>query len=109
MAIAIGFLVGYSVRALGRGVEVIFGYVGAVFALLGCLEGNLLSSVGFISIQESMSYFEVLSRLHLEIIIDIYKETFSPIDLLFYGIAIYEGYRFSFQRITEEQVVQMQS
>ena len=110
MAIAVGFLVGISVRKLGGGVEAIFGYVGAVFALLGCLGGNLLSFVGFIGIQESiMPYFEVLSRLDLEIIIDIYKESFSPMDLLFYGIAIYEGYRFSFKQITEEQVVQMQS
>ena len=27
------------------------------------------------------------------------KADFSPIDLLFYGIAIYEGYKFSFRQV----------
>ena len=30
-------------------------------------------------------------------------ETFDFMDLLFYGIAIYEGYRFSFRNMTEEE------
>jgi len=27
--------------------------------------------------------------------------TFHPTDLLFYGIAVYEGYRFSFRRLSD--------
>jgi hypothetical protein len=27
-------------------------------------------------------------------------EAFSPMDLLFYGIAVYEGYKFFFRQIT---------
>jgi tetratricopeptide (TPR) repeat protein len=34
-------------------------------------------------------------------------ETFSPIDLLFYGFAIYEGYRFSFKRVTYAELVKL--
>ncbi len=30
--------------------------------------------------------------------------TFQPMDLLFYAIAVYEGYRFSFVQISEEQI-----
>jgi hypothetical protein len=29
---------------------------------------------------------------------------FSPIDLLFYGIAIYEGYKLSFRQVTEDEL-----
>lgn len=29
--------------------------------------------------------------------------TFQVMDLLFYAIAVYEGYRFSFRRIPEEE------
>jgi hypothetical protein len=35
---------------------------------------------------------------------DLMKATFSPIDLLFYGIAVYEGYRFSFRQVTPEEL-----
>jgi hypothetical protein len=30
--------------------------------------------------------------------------TFSVMDLLFYGIAIYEGYRFAFRKIRPEEL-----
>jgi hypothetical protein len=33
------------------------------------------------------------------------KDSFSPMELLFYGIAIYEGYNFSFRKITEEEII----
>jgi hypothetical protein len=33
--------------------------------------------------------------------------TFSPMDLLFYGIAIYEGYKFSFRQLTDEDMARV--
>ena len=30
--------------------------------------------------------------------------TFSPMDLLFYGIAVYEGYKFSFRQVGPEDL-----
>jgi hypothetical protein len=30
--------------------------------------------------------------------------TFSPMDLLFYGIAVYEGFKLSFRKITHEEI-----
>src|ERR1700761_173761 len=43
MAIAVGYLVGRAIRAVGHGVEPKFGYLGAACALLGCVAGNVLS------------------------------------------------------------------
>ena len=37
-------------------------------------------------------------------VIEIMKETFSPIDLLFYGLAIYEGYKLSFRGLADEEI-----
>ena len=45
MAIAVGLLVGFSVRYFGAGVDKHFGYIGAILALVGCALGNLLSQV----------------------------------------------------------------
>lgn len=104
MAVGVGFLVGYAVRVLGKGLSKIYGYVGAALALLGCLGGNLLSVCGMISKQQAIPFFDLISRLNPFIVMDLMKATFNPIDLLFYGIAVYEGYRFSFRQITQEEL-----
>ena len=105
MAIAVGFVVGFAVRFAGKGIDKIYGIIGAAGALLGCVLGNFLSQVGFIAQDPEieMSYFQVLQLLLTDIplTIEIMKETFSTIDLLFYGIALYAGYRFSFRTITK--------
>lgn len=104
MAIAVGLLVGFAVRYYGAGVDLYFGYIGAFFALLGCALGNLFSQVAFIADAESLSYFDTLTLLNFDIIASIYAESFSPTDLLFYGIAAYEGYKFAFRNITDELI-----
>jgi hypothetical protein len=106
MAVAVGIMVGFSVRYFGKGLDKIYGYLGAVFSLLGCLLGNFLSMVGFFANHEGMQFFEVLTRIDYSLVPSIMAETFSPIDLLFYGIAVYEGYKFSFRRITEDEIIQ---
>ena len=104
MAVGVGFLVGFSVRLLGKGVEQRFGYVGAAFALLGCLLGNLFSQVGFVATEYDAGFLDVLFGLTSAMVVEVYTATFSPIDLLFYGIAIYEGFKFSFQQMSEKQL-----
>jgi hypothetical protein len=104
MAVGVGFLVGYAIRFFGRGVDQIFGIAGAIIALLGCLTGNLLTDVIIIAQQEGMQVMTVLSRLNPGIIVNLLTETFQPMDLLFYGIAVYEAYKFSFLPAEEAPV-----
>jgi len=106
MAIAVGFMVGYAVRYLGKGLDQIYGIIGAVFALLGCLMGNFFSIVGFAANELGLGYLEALNSIDLGVIPEIMGDTFSPIDILFYGIAIYEGYKFAFRPITEEEILE---
>lgn len=96
IAIAVGFLTGFMVRKLGHGFEKHFGYIGAIWSLLGCFVGNILAALIMISIQDSIPFISILNMLKVDIIISIVQNTFDPMDLLFYGIAVYEGYRFSF-------------
>jgi len=98
MAVGIGFLVGYAVKLLGKGVDPVFGYAGAAIALAGCLVGNLLTVVITVSRQENLEILTLLSRLTPGIAADILKETFQPMDVLFYGLAVYEGYKISFTK-----------
>lgn len=104
MAVGVGFLVGYAVRVFGKGVDKPFGVVGAVLSILGCVAGNLLTTCILVSRHQHIPLFQLLSRLNPEIIIEIVKATFNPMDLLFYAIAVYEGYKFSFKRLSKGEL-----
>ncbi len=95
MAIGVGFLVGIAVRQFGKGTDTVFGILGGALALAGCLAGNLLTICLVVSREKAMPLLDVISRLDGGLIVSLMTATFSPIDLLFYGIAIYEAYRFS--------------
>lgn len=104
MAVGVGFLVGYAVRTFGRGVDKAFGYTGALLALVGCLLGNLLSICIVLGNQSDTSALAILTSLDFNALTDFMTATFQPMDLLFYGIALYEGYRFSFRKLTDTEV-----
>jgi len=101
IAIGIGFLVGSAVRAVGKGVDPIFGYIGAALALLGCMVGNLGAMIGVAAENQGIPFLDLASQLTFNDLTRILVASFSPMDLLFYGIAIYEGYRLSFRQLTE--------
>lgn len=106
MALAVGLLVGFAVRYFGAGIDLVYGVVGAACAVLGCALGNLFSQIAFIAESENMGYLEVIPYLNLSVIGTIFAESFSPLDVVFYGIAGYEGYKFAFRPVTDELLVQ---
>lgn len=105
MAVGVGFLVGYCVRSLGKGIDKVFGIVGAALALLGCLLGNFFTLIGAYAKQESTGVFDVLVSIDYSLVPQVMIDAFSPMDLLFYGIAVYEGYRFSFRKLTGQEII----
>lgn len=104
MAIAIGAAVGVSMGYFGKGIDQIFGISGGVIALLSCVLGNFLSVIGAIANFEGLGYLETLSLFDYAQTIPIMTETFSPIDILFYGLATFEGYKYSFRKLTHKEV-----
>jgi hypothetical protein len=95
-ALGVGVLTGFLVRKLGHGLERRFGCIGAAFSLLGCLIGNILAVLIMVSYQESISFSTLLQLLDFNTLTGIIRDTFSAKGLLFYVIAITEGYKFSF-------------
>lgn len=95
MAIAVGFTVGYAVRELGKGREQKFGILGAVCGLIGCVLGNVLSAVGIYAQARDVGFFDVLGGLNMDLLSRLMSAFFSPMDLLFCAISVYEGYKFS--------------
>jgi len=104
MAIGVGFLVGLCVRYAGQGLHMGFGLVGGVLALVGCLLGNLLSGLIFVAQEFEVPFLEVLRVLNIGAIAEVMTIMFSPIDLLFYGLAIYAGYQNAFRRLTDQDL-----
>ena len=104
MALAIGAGVGFTIRKFGNGIDQIFGYWGAGISFFSVLLGNFLSIIGFITNSEGLGYFETLLAFDYSYLPQVMKETFSLIDLLFYVIAMFEGYKFSFRKITEKRI-----
>jgi hypothetical protein len=94
MAVGIGFLVGFAVR-FGRGDSATYNLIGAGLALIGCMMGNAFMVLAYLASAAEISVFEAFSKVGVGGTIDLIKVAFSPIDLLFYGIATYEGWRFS--------------
>lgn len=83
MAIGVGFLVGYAVKMTGNGSTYSFGVAGAVLALAGCIAGNMLAIA------------VIVGQMHMDTILFLMKKTFSPMDLVFYGLAVYAGFKYS--------------
>lgn len=97
MAIGMGFLVGYAVRFMGKGVSPVFGVVGALLALLGCVLGDYLSIIGFIAEDYESAYFDVLTGIPVVEMAKLLIENVLSMTALFYGFALFEGYKLSFR------------
>ncbi|MFD2562152.1 hypothetical protein [Aquimarina rubra] len=104
VALAIGAGVGLSIRYAGKGVDQIFGITGAIVAVLSCFLGNFFSIIGTIANLENLEYIETLLLFDYSLLIPMMQETFSAMDVLFYGIAGYEGYKFAFRSFTEKEL-----
>ena len=64
-------------RYFGKGIDQIYGIIGAVFALLGCLAGNFLTVVYFVSVESQASFWSLLLDVDLAVIINVIIETFE--------------------------------
>ena len=102
LAVGIGFLVGNAVRAGGKGIDQAYGIVGAVLSLFGCALGNLLAVAWFVSQEYGVPISEVLSGMDPAMAIEMMSANFQLMDLLFYGLAVYFGYRYAFRELTPE-------
>jgi len=94
VALAIGALVGLAIRTLGHGTHVIYGVIGAVLTLAGCLGGEILSHLYLTSSPQQSMYDLARSSDYVQIVQGIFTKM-DPIGYLIYGIGIFEGYKLS--------------
>lgn len=94
VAILIGFLVGRVIQKLGKGRGVKYSVLGASCALLGSVVGNVAGFVAIYATAKGYTTSEVLSILNVDRVTQIATDV-DLMTLLIYGIATYEGWRFS--------------
>lgn len=106
MAIAVGAVVGVLVRVAGKGLDKQYGVIGAVLALIGCGLGNLLAVTGIMAQEFGLPFQEMLLSLDFGLAVEMMKATFSGMDVLFYGLAVYTGYRLSFRKLGQDDLAE---
>lgn len=95
MAIALGCAVGIAVKRFGKATAKPFGIIASVEALLGCVLGNLLVICLVLSKQLGVPFVDIMLRLTPGLVAELMEKSFDAMDLLFYGIAVYEAYKLS--------------
>ncbi|HEV3086788.1 MAG TPA: hypothetical protein VGX96_06135 [Candidatus Elarobacter sp.] len=95
MAVGVGILAGAGMRILGGGRAAADGIVAGIVSLLGCVLGNLLAvDVQFAQHEHyPIAGVIVASLTKPALAADLIRATFNVMDLLFYAIAVYAGYR----------------
>jgi hypothetical protein len=97
MAIGVGFLAGYGMRTLGGGRDRADGVIAGIVAFLGCVLGNLLTVV--IDFAPHDGAHRGIVELTMLILLTpklawfMLTESFSIMDVVFYALAVYAGYR----------------
>ena len=102
IAVGVGFAVGVAVRVVGNGDNPIFGIVAGTLSLLAVVLGNVICIAGVLAnlsgsddMPEKISVFSAFFRLLMNpgLTMELLKLTFSPMDIIFYGIALYVGFK----------------
>jgi hypothetical protein len=97
VALGVGALVGLAVRFVGNGRGMIFGIIGAVLTLIGCLGGEVLTVVQLSSTPQR-DFYNTLMTLDLTQLVTNIFDRMDPIMYLIYAIGIFEGYKLSIRK-----------
>ena len=95
MAIGVGLLVGSSIKVLGKGKSINFGILGALLSMFSCFLGNLIYVYAYYAKIFIMSFFDVVKVLGFSGGIDLVIDISGIVDILFYILALYIGFKSS--------------
>jgi antitoxin component YwqK of YwqJK toxin-antitoxin module len=108
MALGVGLLIGFSVRYFGAGIKRIFGVLAALLTLVGSLLGYYLSQAGFPQEVKLAAMIGVLHYLNPDLMLNTMRDSFVPLDLLFYGLAVVLAYLLAIRRINSKKRINLE-
>lgn len=94
IAILIGLFAGFGVRLLGKGKTIPYKLIGAVLAFVGVVAGNIIT-VYIVLYNDPQFGPDFVSRLAINHYIELLTSSIEPVDLLFYGLALFSGFAFA--------------
>ena len=103
MAAGIGVAIGFTMQFLGRGIDTKFAVVASVYAVLGCLLGNLFAGVIYVARVNSVSTFDVLLRTPPSELASWIAADLQFVDLVFWIAAIGAAAYFAKRRLSREE------
>jgi hypothetical protein len=93
-ALVIGLLVGFTVRVTGRGGNMLFGMIGALLTLAGCLGGAIFTTLYRASSPQRDLYAVATTTDYVQMVNYIFSHM-STMGYVVFGIALIEGYLLS--------------
>jgi len=104
IAIGVGFLVGLAVRIAGRGFEVRYAAIGGLLALAALLAGKIFTICGYVAQEDGESFWDVLINFPFDKLPAIIRGSFHPMDLLFYALAVWMGWKGARRSIEDDEI-----
>jgi antitoxin component YwqK of YwqJK toxin-antitoxin module len=108
LALGVGVLVGIAVRFFGAGIKQIFGILAALLALTGSLLGYYLSQNGFLEELQLARIMGIPDYLDQELMLNSMRDSFVPLDLVFYGLAGLLAYFIAIRRINSRKMARLE-
>ena len=108
LALGVGVLVGIAVRFFGAGIKQIFGILAALLALTGSLLGYYLSQNGFLEELQLARIMGIPDYLDQELMLNSMRDSFVPLDLVFYGLAVLLAYFIAIRRINSRKMARLE-
>ena len=109
LALGVGLIVGIAVRYFGAGINRIFGVLAALLALAASLLGYYLSQAGFPEEVQLAGIIKVLDYLKPDVMLNTLQDTFVPLDLLFYGLAVVLAFLLAIRRINSRKKAKLEN
>lgn len=108
MVLGVGLLIGLAVRYFGAGINWVFGFLAALLTLAGSLLGYYLSQAGVPEEMQLAGIIRVPDYLSPDLMINTMRDTFVPLDLLFYGLTALLGYLLAIRRVSTRRMARLE-
>ena len=105
MSLAVGFLVAFAIRFMGKGVDLWYGIVAGALTLLACFAGSASTTISIIAIKGNTPFLTILQKLSPSDYLYMAKASAGALNALIYVIAIALAYFFAFTHVTRENLL----
>jgi hypothetical protein len=105
MSLGLGAAIWFMVSIFGKGIDQIYGVIWWILALIWTLLWNFLSIIWFVSKDDWISILEAINIIDFSYLPQIIMQSFVPMDLIFYWLAMVVWFQLSFRKISEDEIL----